>query len=220
MGQFLKRSAFCHLCLSFYPSFIYLFLLSICLSVYLVSITYLSIYLLSMCLSVPLSPYTPPVGSASPGALAATHVHSAEGPSQVPAVAGSGLPGTESTRGGQEFVLVWPHLGSAAFLAPGPRQPLDPDLLRPAIPTLRVLPRLCASCPWLSHEASPAGRSHTPASPLILFTPKVKLEPQTPTLCGLCPPSPRGGLGAALRPVCGPTHQETPCSTHTSGQVE
>ena len=29
-------------------------------------------------------------------------------------------------------------------------------------------------------------------------------------------PSPRGGLGAALRPVCGPTRQETPCSTHNT----
>ena len=168
--------------MSVFLSIIYLpivIYLSVRLPTIYLSITYLSIYLLSMCPSVPLSPYTPPVGSASPGALAATHVHSAEGPSQGPAVAGSGLPGTESTRGGQEFVLVWPHLGSAAFLAPGPRQPLDPNLLRPAIPTLRVLPRLCASCPSSAHEASPARKSHTPASPLILFTPKVKLEPQS-----------------------------------------
>lgn len=151
MRQFLKCSDFSHPCLSIHHLCTYYYVF-ICLSVYLLSICVLSIHssthYLSVCLSICL-PLHLLLALLLWGALATTHTHTAKGPSQVPAVTGSGLPGTESTRGGRGFVLVWPHLGSAAFPAPGPQKALDPDLLRPAILTLRVLPRLHASCPHL-----------------------------------------------------------------------
>lgn len=104
----------------------------ICLSIYLLSICVLSIHssthYLSVCLSICL-PLHLLLALLLWGALATTHIHTTEGPSHVPAVTGSGLPGTGSTRSSREFVLVWPHLGSAAFLALGPQQALDPDLL-------------------------------------------------------------------------------------------
>ena len=118
--------------------------LSVCPSTYSLSVYYLCIHLRiiypSVCPSVYLSTFYWLCFSGEPWLLRI----STEGPSQVPAVTGSGFPGTESTRSSRGFVLVWPHLGSAAFPALGPQQALDPDLLRPATLTLRVLPRLHA----------------------------------------------------------------------------
>ena len=181
MGQFLKLSTFSHLCLSFYPSFIYL-LLSICLSVCLLSICLLPIYRSTYYLCVRLS-LCLPIRLLLALLLWEPWLLRTSTPQKAPARARR-----LQVQGCQEQN---PPAAARSSSWSGPTWVQLPSWLQaldsPWTPTCSVqryrhsgsFPASVRRAPSSAHEASPAGKSRTPASPLILFTPKVKLEPQS-----------------------------------------